>query len=203
VDLSATLEAHLRQLSGSMGADEDETVAGVGELSRELRLAIPSFLGLQLVLVEHGHPMTLTDFEPTARPRDIRSSVRFPLVPLGVDGMDPAREIFFYAGVSGAFVDLATDVGYVLGLPVRGPAEDATAADRPVVVLDDPIAPTTVASGLVGAVDLSTLNRAIGVLMGEGQPSSEAAQAELLRLAAVAGVSVLALASKLIDPVDP
>ncbi|MET0695750.1 MAG: hypothetical protein ABWY56_17590, partial [Propionibacteriaceae bacterium] len=78
------------------------------------------------------------------------------------------------------------------------PTEPET--ERFAICIDDPVEPTTILSGLEGAAELSTVNRALGLLIGNGHPSSEEALAELGRLAAVAGISVLAFASQLVRP---
>ncbi|MET1007052.1 MAG: hypothetical protein ABWX96_16000 [Propionibacteriaceae bacterium] len=202
MDLSAALNAQIRHLYDSLGVDHEETVSWVAALGHDLRQAVGSYLGLQMVMVEHGHAVTLTEFDPTVRLQDVRTSVRVPLVPLGVEGADRASMITFYAGVAGAFVDLSADLAYALSLPVRGPGDSPTEpeTERFAICIDDPVEPTTILSGLEGAAELSTVNRALGLLIGNGHPSSEEALAELGRLAAVAGISVLAFASQLVRP---
>ena len=64
--------------------------------------------------------------------------------------------IIFYAGVPGAFVDLAADLSYSLGLPPG------------TVVLDEDTAAPLSESGLTGAAESSTVNQAIGVLIDRG-----------------------------------
>jgi hypothetical protein len=201
VDLSAALYAHIRHLYGSLGVDHGETVTWLGALGCDLRHAVPSFLGLQMMLVEHEQPVTLTEFDPTAGPNDVHSSVRVPLRALDIEGAEPTSMIAFYAGRAGAFVDLAADVGFAVHLPVRSPDDHASepAGDLSIRV-DDPMQPTTMSSGLVGAAELSTINRALGILIGEGHSYPEAARAELARLAEKEGVSVLVGAGRLVRP---
>jgi hypothetical protein len=76
-----------------------------------------------------------------------------------------------YAATPGAFVDLAADLSYALGL------------DRTHLVLDQHLIAPTAGSGM-GLDTQSAINQAIGVLIGGGH-TLESARHELDRLASL------------------
>ena len=200
MDFSAAL-TDLHTLLSSLGVDDDSTAAALTGLTDELKRAVPSFLGLQLVLIQHSHPVTLTAFEPDVRPGDITTSLRLPLSLLGVTASNDASAVTFHASTPGAFVDLAADLSYALERPHATSGNSGRTPHRAnaTLTLDDPVQPTTVVSGLVGVNGLSTISRAIGMLMGN-RHLLDAAHTELARQAAVAGITMLACATELIRP---
>ena len=91
----------------------------------------------------------------------------------------------FYAGVPGAFVDLAADLAFGLSVPYG------------CFRLDEDLTPTLLESGVVGVKETSTVNQAIGALIGRGH-TPETAQAELGRQAGEAHESVYHSATRLL-----
>ena len=206
MDFSAALTDLHTLLDRLAGGDDARTAAALTTLTDGLRQAVPAFLGLQLVLHQHGHPVTLTAFDPDVNPAGISTSLRLPLTLLGVAPGDQPSAVTFHAGTPGAFVDLAADLNYALQPdPAHGnavPTPELTPTSnhtQATITLDDPIQPTTVNSGVDGAAELSTIDRAIGMLICEGHLLDDA-HVELGRRAAVAGITILACATEIIRP---
>jgi hypothetical protein len=151
----------------------------VTDLQASLHLNVPSLVGLRLVLVSDGVPIVLTVTTPTSPETEAVTSMRLTfgwLTPF-----DDASMIILSAAAPGAFVDLAADLGYLLG--------------RATVVLDADLEPVAgPAPTITGIEDFVAINRAVGVLIGHGW-DVEDAQEELARQAAVAGVSLSAAAA--------
>lgn len=121
----AALRHDLQLLLASVGDDDATVLILLDKLGEALTLTVTSYLGLQIVLVDHGHPVTATTFPAGSTHHDIAASLRLPLnlmLPA-----DPASTIVFYAGTSGAYVDLAADLTHVLQLP---PPHDQTLNSR-------------------------------------------------------------------------
>lgn len=186
MELSAALTSHIHDLS--VGVADGTSPDALTALAADLERAVPSYLGLQLVLRDHGHEVTLTAFDLTTTADLISTSLRLTLAALGVPGADPSSSITFYAQNPGAFVDLAADL--TVALPGHG---------RDGISVDDERRPSTLHPGLTGAAELSTINRAVGVLIGQGHHPGQA-HGELERRAAAAGVTVLAFATQLVRP---
>jgi hypothetical protein len=196
VDMSAVLTTHLHTLCGPIDGDTHHLTEAVAAVTGELSRAVPSYLGVQLVLFQYGHPVTLTLFLPGVQPSHIGASLQVALPLLGVARAAPDSTFTCYAAKPGAFVDLAADLTYALQPPgtTHDPTPDQTGQ---AVRVDDHLQPTTVESGVTGAATVFTLNRAIGILIGTGHHPDHAHD-ELIRKAAADGVSVLACATQLV-----
>lgn len=125
MDHATVLQRHLHALSGSIGLDDNALDASLAAFAADLHAAVPCALGLQIRLIEDGHPVILTLIASNPR---TRTSLRLPLKALGAR-FDPDSRIILYAAVPGAFVDLAADLSYALHLPI--------ATDRPPHILND------------------------------------------------------------------
>jgi hypothetical protein len=217
VDLPTALLRDLFRLASSVDlglhALDDGLEPSLLALVSDLRSAVPSYLGLDLRMVESGHPVTLTAFLPFAD-ETIVTSIRISLAALG-DGLASGSRMVCYAGVPGAFVDLAADLGYALGSPT------STDGDRPrsagpegngqhevdghrcgAIALDADLPPSTLASGITGLEELSTINRAIGMLIEQGHTLHDA-QAALHRRAVAVGVESHTYAARLLGREGP
>ena len=145
-------------------------IEAVEALHRDLEAAVLSHLGLELVLLANGSPVTLTMFRQLVVRSDITTSLHVPLSALGDVRNDsasvgPGSAVTFYAATPGTFVDLATDLSYLHGRR-RG---------------------TPPGSGPV----------AWGIRLDQGHEPDHAHR-ELTRRAAVAGVTVLVCAAQLL-----
>ena len=203
VDISAALTADIADLCRYIGLEPGAFAQPLQALSRDLALALGSYVGLQVSLLDRGHPIVLTSFLPGTTPADIATSLRLPLTVLQLDDVtvDDGSEIVLYASTPGAFVDLAADLSYALHLPDPSMPADAGEVDGQAarIRLDGDLTPSSFESRLTGVGDVSTVNRAVGFLMAEGL-HPEDAHRELARRAAATGITVLMYASQLIRP---
>jgi hypothetical protein len=184
VDLTTVLFTNLQLFSNGISLDDearDDTLAeSLAAFTAVVEVAVPSYLGLQMMIGQNGHPVTLTRITPH---RAATTSLRLPLTVLG-PRFDAESRVTLYAATAGAFVDLAADLGYALHLRTctarstevgSSEADDQRGSqvesDRR-ITLDVDMPPSPLASGmyeLSGMSELSTVNRAIGVLIGHGQ----------------------------------
>jgi hypothetical protein len=227
VDLSTGLINQLRQLAGSVGADDYELGSSLEALVADLAVAVPSYYGLQLTITQHGFPVVLTTFAESDG--TVATSLQLPLSLL-----DPALEVHsrvvFYARTPGAFVDLAADLAYALGtdaVTVDGESSDGPGGDghqqadghggdghqqadghggdghqqadghRISIELDSDLPPPTRVSGISGLASLSTVNQAVGVLIASGHHPDDAHDT-LRRQAASRGLTPHAWAARML-----
>jgi hypothetical protein len=195
VDLPAAVLAHVQDLTASIGQDGRDLSDTLVALTTALRSTASSYCGFRLTIVENQWPVTLTAFTD-GHHVSVGTSLRLPLglVSRTVDG---ESRVVFYAGIPGAFIDLAADLSHALGgIPVDGRSATANNEDhrgthldgpRRVIALDVDLPPISRRSGLTGLAELSLLNRAIGMLVDQGHDLDQAHQL-LRRDAAVAGV---------------
>jgi hypothetical protein len=223
VDLPEGLLHDLLQLS-SYGEldDEDDVGASLGSLVESVQTAVPSFRGLHLRILNHGHPISLSTFLPLQDGDSIKTSLRVRLAALGQE-FDGESHVVFYAATPGAFVDLAADFGYALDIPIviaSPPARSGDGTDgdgqhdhdqadghrqhqpahrdghRP-IVLDADLPPTSTMSGFDGLDQLSMVNQALGILIDQGHHPNQAHET-LRRRAAEAGVEPHVYAARLL-----
>jgi hypothetical protein len=176
VDISAALAA----LSPATGIDQQDALA---QLGRGLEVAIPSYLGLSITLVTFGQPVTFTAARHGSDAVEVLASLHFSLVLL--TSSDPASTLTVYAAASGAFVDLAADLGWL----------SATGTSH--LLLDKHLAipPINRASALT---EFSTINQAIGVLIAAGF-GVEDAYAELDARSERTGVARVEVARQILE----
>ena len=124
--------------------------ASLAELTASVKRAVPSYRGLGLIVVIDEQPITVTSAE-RGNASDIATSLSLSLAWVPLLGID--SQITFYASVPGTFVDLAADLAHALGSVSLRLDEDI-----PVVLVSD----------LTGVHRLSTINEALGVLIGHG-----------------------------------
>lgn len=165
--LSLTLADDLREFFEGIDEPSFEADRSLAALRKDLKLIVRSSLGFTLRL-GGAQPVTLTSIDHFISPGDITASLSLPLS--WVSPAEIGSSIVFYAGVPGALVDLSADFAVALSLPLSG------------IRLDADLEPEFLTSGVSGLAEASTINRAIGVLMGGGR-TLETAQAELGSLA--------------------
>ena len=212
MDLPTVLLRDLMQLSSCLELDDDALSGPLVSLVEGLQAAVPSYRALHLTIVDIGHPVSLTAFVPPHDVGSITTSLRVGFAALG-PGFDGESSVVFYAATPGAFVDLAADFGYALDTPIdtagipAGSTNGTDGAGRRgldqcdgdrqhspacrdgdlLIVLDADLPPPTTISGLVGLDELTAINRAVGILIDQGQHPNQA-HAALLGHAAAAGV---------------
>ncbi len=167
VDLSTALSADLKNMFRVLDLPALDVERSLLALRVDVQLAVPSFVGLSMTLMVHGHPVTLTSMDENTFTA-IASSLQLPLALTAA--VATGSRLVLYAATPGAFVDLAADLSFALAAP-----------DGEVAV-DEDLRPCTMQSGLTGIAELSIINRAIGLLMGRGL-TPEAAQSHLQRRA--------------------
>ena len=154
--------------------------ASLAALTASVKHAVPSYRGLALTLVIDEQPVSVI-FAEGDDSSDIVTSLCLSLawVPL----LRRDSQITFYASVPGTFVDLAADLTVALG------SEN--------LLLDDDI-PLALVSDLTGVRRLSTINEAVGVLIGHGH-TPDGAQRELRQLADTTRISIHRAAEAVIE----
>jgi hypothetical protein len=201
----------LLQLSSHLDLEDEALREPLVSLVESLQAAVPSYRALHLTIVDIGHPVSLTAFVPRHDINSITTSLRVAFAALG-SGFDGESSVVFYAATPGAFVDLATDFGYALGTPINtastppgvaastggdGHHDDASHRGHLLIVLDADLPPPTTISGFVGLDQLTTVNRAVGILIAQGHHPNQA-HAALLDDAAAAGVEPHFYAARLL-----
>jgi hypothetical protein len=192
-------------ISLDSNAPDDALDESLTAVTAAIEAAIPSYLGIQLTIRQNGHLVTLARI--TAH-RTATTSLRMPLTVLG-PRFDPDSRITIYAATAGAFVDLAADLSYALHLPTstdRSTAPDSSNGDDQRhnqvdddrrITLDADVPPNPLVSGVSGLSELSTINRAIGLLIGHGHHPDHAG--EILRcLASIEGLEPHSYAARLL-----
>jgi hypothetical protein len=205
VAIPTALFNQLAQFANSVGLDAEILHLPLTNLVADLRAVIPSCRGLQVTILFSDQPVTLTELIPQQTDGAVTTSLRVPLSLLD-PGHDEGSRIIFYASTPGAFVDLAADLGYVLKAAVRtdhldgdGAASDAGPyAELPIsLVLDGDLSPDLADSGLTGLPELSSINRALGILIDRGHNAGDAY--DILRLEATAvGVATHVFAARML-----
>ena len=128
MDLPAVVLTHVRDLTASVGQDDQDLSDTLMALATALRSTATSYRGFQLTLVENQWPVTLTAFDD-GHDAPIGTSLRLPLglVSRRVDG---ESRVVFFAGTPGAFTDLAADLSHALGgISVNGRSSTAKNAE--------------------------------------------------------------------------
>jgi hypothetical protein len=165
VDLSTALAADLASLSNALQDPDGGLEDRLALFADELRASFGSYLGLTITLALDGHQIS---FSLTERVADAMTSLCIPLPE--VAGSEPGSSLVLYAATPGAFVDLAADLAWTLGL------------DPGALVLDEHLAVPQSSEVVTGLQDHSIINRAIGVLIEDGY-TPESGRTELRRRA--------------------
>ena len=156
VEITAAMDAALAVLTQALDEHGTDIVHSLQRLAFDAAAAVPSYLGLSVVVSHSDPPLTVTTLADTAVAGDIRTSLHVLLSGIG-DGHDPPLvALILYAGTPGTFVDLAADLTWLTGRPLT----DVTLDEH----LTVPAGPYTAAQLLAA----SDVNQAIGVLIGRG-----------------------------------
>jgi hypothetical protein len=164
VQINGSLAAALTSLTEALddaGLDIADTLARV---AGDARVAVASFLGLSLVMVDAGEPFELTVLDEAVA-GGIRASLLFPLSAANLPSGASPSAIVLYAGTPGAFVDLAADLVWLTGW------------DSSAFILDRHLARPPADAGLVHLAARSTINQALGILIARGHNAAEASAA--------------------------
>jgi hypothetical protein len=157
MELTAALAADLATLTEALDDSGLDLEDGLRRLAANASLAVPSYLGLSLLIDVDGHRVALTTTGGIIAAGDVRASIGLLLQPGRADGaaVRPAVLVVLYAAAPGAFVPLAADL-----LVLTERTGEDFAVDQHLSFVES--------TGLsVALSDLSTVNQAIGVLIGQ------------------------------------
>jgi hypothetical protein len=197
VETPAALLSALERLCASIDQEPVYLIKPLVELARELELAVHTYVGIEVtVMTQLGPPITLSDFAADTDPQTIVTSLRLPMAALTSGGSD--GHVTFFGTRRGAFVDLAADLGFVLGTVGLGGTTPSPVA----ISLDQDLRPANPTASLDGAEEASTVNRAIGLLIGRGRTPDEA-EAELVQGAQDAELAVVEYAHETLRLAEP
>lgn len=155
--ITAAMAAALAVLTEALddpGADIARSLQG---LALDAAAAVPSYLGLSVVVSQSYPQFTVTVLADGAVAGDVRTSLRVVLLAGVGDGEGPAPvALILYAGVPGSFVDLAADLVWLTG---------RSSID---VTLDEHLALAGVPDTAAQLRVAMEIDQAIGVLIGRG-----------------------------------
>ena len=212
MDPSSALATDLFTYFDGVGLDPSLTAEAVDQVAQTLHEVVPACVGFRLELVDHGLAVSLTSFEPRVEANDVVTSLQVPLLLLSLLKLrptvamtqarfHPGSSLTLYGARAGAFVDLAADFTYALSTARRSSEgrhrHEPLRSHPETFALDQHLTPPRTSSGLVGAENISTMDRAVGYLIGQGHDPDLAA-AELGRRATAAGLAVLVYAAQLL-----
>jgi hypothetical protein len=180
VSTFAALAAELEILTAALDEPGADVAHSLRRLALDAAAAVSTYLGLSILVSSAEPPFAFTALAAGVAADDIRTSLRVVVPGEGEGGQLLAVAVILYAGSPGAFVDLAADLAWLTSWP-----PSHFMLDRHVGL---PISPE-VGTQLRAA---STINQAIGVLIGRGytpqqaneQLSAQASFARTNRLAA-------------------
>jgi len=186
VKFTTTLAAELAALDAALDEPGSDIGKGLRRLAAASAAAVPSYLGLSVVVTRHDPVFTLTLLDDDGVAGDIGTSILLTW-PNPADSHDVAAVAFIlYARSPGAFVDLAADVSWLTG----GPPTDFV-LDAHLGVPAEPDTATPIAAA-------SVINQAVGALIGRGY-TAEHAHWELDAQAARSGTERVAAAQLILD----
>lgn len=189
------LAAGLALLTRTLDLPGTDIADTLTRLVADVRAAVDSYVGLSIAITTSGSPVDLTVLEANSRPQDITTSLLIPLSSTAAGGeasASPSSSIalILFAGVPGAFIDLAADLSWLSGRPL----DDFRVDEHCDLPVSDP-----------GRVPLSIMwkvDQAIGVLIGRGS-TFEHAERELHERAAKAGIELLEAADLVLADLAP
>ncbi len=181
MEISAALAADLRLLSDLLDRDDADLETLLRTLAADVRLAVDSCLGLSMNVVIEGKPIAFTVCD--GRALSVNASVEVPLHLLC--RVEEGSSLVFFAANAGAFVDLAADLAFTLGLAPQ------------LLQLDQHLTLGEPTEGMSGLAEMAQIEQAVGILIDQGHTIS-GARSELHRRAVQAETSVRAVAVLLI-----
>ena len=184
--ISPALAADLAALTDALDHDDVDLETQLDAFTAGVTLAVASYLGMRMTIAVNGCEVSFSapDNLATTTPA-IGTSLLIPLTV--VSNAQPGSTLVLYAATPGAFVDLAADLGYALG------------PDHTALVLDEHLGGPAngSGSGAHGLDGYSTINRAVGVLIGRGH-TPESAHEGLARFAGLDGRDMRAAAEQVL-----
>jgi hypothetical protein len=192
VQISAALAADLDLLTQALDTAGPDTAETITKMAASARSAVESYLGLTVAINADGTQFHLAVLEDGTEADDIHTSLLIPLSPaiVAATAAVTAMSLILYAGTPGAFIDMAADLAWLTG---RDPGEYR---------LDEHRTPPPDSAGTTPLRGQSTINQALGVLIGRGF-KPEDAERELYAQAATAGVDPEMAAAHILANLKP
>jgi len=177
VNIPPSVLAELALLSDVLDSPSFDISETLSRLVADVAASLPSFIGISILVGDPETRLEVTTIENSAQAARIRTSLRFPLREGDVAGAHggASGELIVFAAQPGALVDLAADLAWLTRLPLA----DAR--------LDEDLGGPDSTSRERSLSRLSTINQALGVLMGGGLTQEESV-AELATRAEKAGL---------------
>jgi len=178
VSVPRALAVDLALLTVALDDHEKDVGATLALLASDAAAAVLSYVGLSVRVRARDSYVELTTLGDDIEIDGIKASIRIPWesVASAARADDPRIVLVLYASTAGAFVDLAADLAWLTGRSMDD------------VLLDHDIGQRIHAHPTESLRSLSTVNQAVGVLIGQGRSLEEARDC-LDAAAAVAGTS--------------
>jgi hypothetical protein len=161
VRIPSALAADLALLTDVLDVGAVDIASTFSLLSSDVAAAVSSYVGLSVRVISLGARSELTTLDDPAVIARIVTSLRIP-VPTVEPAPSPSVVIVLYATLPGAFVDLAADLAWL---------SDVALAD---VGLDVDLEPQMHSLAAASLRSLSSIDQAVGVLVGRGRTPAEA-----------------------------
>ena len=174
--IHSSLAADLALLTDALDVPSTDVAATLAALMSAATAAVPSYAGLSVRVCSHDSHVELTTVE-SSQLASIMTSLR---VPLETEHPSPHADgesivLIIYAGRAGALVDMAADLAWLTGHRIDE------------LRLDEDVAGVIHLHPTGSLRQQSTINQAVGVLIGQGRTPSQARE-ELDVRAARAGI---------------
>ncbi len=157
--IGAALAADLGILTAALDESGDNLLRSLHHLGVDAQAAVPSYLGLSVIVDGSDPPFTFTTLEDGAAD-DVRTSLRLTLPGDGAASTSVA--FVLYARTPGTFVDLTADLAWLTGRPLSD------------FVLDQHLSVPAGSDTGTYLRTASVINQAIGVLIGRGYTPGQA-----------------------------
>jgi len=161
VEIDAPLAAELAILTEALDDPGAEVAESLLHLAAGARAAVASYLGLMVIIARTDPPSACTAFKDDVEAGDIRTSLMLVPASAGHDGCVPRVSLVLFAGVPGAFVDLAADLCWMTGRRLD-------------VSLDQHLSVHVDAGSAATLQAASAINQSGGVLIGRGHTLDQA-----------------------------
>jgi hypothetical protein len=186
VEISAGIAADLALLAQALDDPRVDLETGLRTLAADVEHAVASFTGMTFTIALDHHEVRVAVGHGTTDPLAGASL----LIPLSDVAPGSRGSLLLHAATPGAFVDLAADLAYALGI------------DPAALVVDAHLDPRSAESAAIGLADQIAINQAIGVLIGRGH-TPESASRELDRRAERDPAGLPAAAERIIRSAAP
>jgi hypothetical protein len=190
VILKPGLAAELELLTQALDLPGTDVAETLSLLAADAHTAVDSYRGLSVAITANRSQFDLTVLADGTHPDDILTSILIPLSNAAGRAFPASVALILYACTPGAFIDLAADLSWITG---RALADFRLDEHR------------TLPSSYMNPGPLramSTINQALGVLIGRGS-IPEHAERDLYARAASAGIEMLEAATLILASLSP